>query len=153
MVPFERNPRFTGREAELAKLERMIFAEDRAGTVKVAITGLSGIGKTGLLIELVHKIEEKDQCLIIWVPATNLEAVEESYLSVVRQLNITGWEQEDVSAKRLLQRYLSSDNAPEWLLVFDNADDNSMVPNHFLLFQTSLFFQCICTRGDISLPS
>src|SRR5438045_295624 len=40
IVPFERNPRFTGRESELAKLEEMLFAGGH--TAKVAVMGLGG---------------------------------------------------------------------------------------------------------------
>jgi hypothetical protein len=44
LVPFERTPRFTGRESQLAQLEGMLFAKTH--TTKIAVTGLGGIGKT-----------------------------------------------------------------------------------------------------------
>jgi hypothetical protein len=78
IVPFERNPRFTGREFELAQLEGMLFVEDR--TTKIAVTGLGGVGKTHLLLELVHRMREKHKnCSIIWLPATNIENLEKAY--------------------------------------------------------------------------
>jgi hypothetical protein len=43
IVPFERNPRFTGRESQLAQLKGMLFARDN--TTKIAITGLGGVRK------------------------------------------------------------------------------------------------------------
>ena len=49
LVPFERNPRFTGRESQLAELEGMVFVKD--STTKVAVTGLGGVGKTQLVLE------------------------------------------------------------------------------------------------------
>ena len=43
-MPFERNPRFTGRESELSRLEKLLSHTGR--TIKVVITGLGGVGKT-----------------------------------------------------------------------------------------------------------
>lgn len=48
IVPFERNPRFTGRGPQLAQLEEKLFAKDH--TTKMAIMGLSGVGKTQLVL-------------------------------------------------------------------------------------------------------
>ena len=55
-MPFERNSRFTGRELELSKLENIISSNNQ--TIKVAITGLGGVGKTQLAIELVYRVME-----------------------------------------------------------------------------------------------
>jgi hypothetical protein len=124
-MPFERNSRFTGRELELAQLEGMLFTEDQ--TTKIAITGLGGIGKTNLLIGLVYRIRQKHKhCSIIWIPATNIESIYEAYLKVARQLSIAGCEEENADVKRLVQHYLSSEIAGQWLLLFDNADDIDM---------------------------
>jgi hypothetical protein len=45
MVPFDRNPRFLGRDSELQDLEKMIFSEGKSNK-RAAITGLGGIGGT-----------------------------------------------------------------------------------------------------------
>jgi GTPase SAR1 family protein len=125
IVPFERNGRFIGRETELAQLEGKIFVEDR--TTKIAITGLGGVGKTQLLLELVYKTRKKyENCSIIWIATINMESVQQSYLDVARQLRIPGWEADQVDVKRLVQEYLSKESAGQWLLVFDNADDIDM---------------------------
>ena len=125
IVPFERNPRFTGRESELTRLEAMLLAEDR--TTKIAITGLGGIGKTHLLLELAHRTKERyKNYSIIWLPATNIESLEKAYREVAQQLGILGWEEDKADVKRLVQGYLSKESAGQWLLVFDNADDISI---------------------------
>ncbi|KAF1813614.1 HET-domain-containing protein [Eremomyces bilateralis CBS 781.70] len=125
IVPFERNPHFTGRESQLAQLEGKLFAKDR--TMKIAVTGLGGVGKTQLVLELLFRTKEKFQnCSIIWIPATNMENLHQAYVHVARQLGIPGWEQEQRDVKKLVQEYLSIDNASQWLLVFDNADDLDM---------------------------
>jgi len=121
-VPFERNHRFTGRESQLAQLEEKLFVEDR--TAKIAITGLGGVGKTQLVLELVYRTRKKyKNCLIIWIPAINMEIVQQAYLDVAQKLRISGWEENKASVKRLVREYLSKESAGQLLLVFDNADD------------------------------
>jgi tetratricopeptide (TPR) repeat protein len=125
IVPFERNHRFTGRESQLAQLEEKVFAEDR--TAKIAITGLGGVGKTQLVLELVYRIKQKyENCSIIWIPAINIESLQLAYLDAAQQLGIPGWEEDKADVKRLVQECLSKESAGQWLLVFDNADDISM---------------------------
>jgi len=125
IVPFEKNTRFTGREYELAQLEGLLFAEDR--TTKIAITGLGGVGKTNLLIEFVHRTRKKyPSCSIIWLPATNMESLQQAYLDVAQKLRIAGREEDKADVKRLVQKHLSKESTGQWLLVFDNADDINM---------------------------
>ncbi|OCK84872.1 HET-domain-containing protein [Lepidopterella palustris CBS 459.81] len=125
IVPFERNPRFVGRESELTRLEGMLFGKKRAP--KLAITGLGGVGKTQLILELLyHVVDKQKHHLIIWISAVNMESLHQSYLDVARQLGIPGLENEKMDVKKLVQEYLSKDEAGQWLLVFDNADDVEM---------------------------
>jgi tetratricopeptide (TPR) repeat protein len=124
-VPFERNPRFTGRKPQLAEIEGKLFTRDH--TAKIAITGLGGVGKTQLVLELLYLMKDKHKhCLIIWIPATNGESLHQAYRDVARQLRIPGWEEERADVKRLVQGHLSSNDAGQWLIVFDNADDIDM---------------------------
>jgi tetratricopeptide (TPR) repeat protein len=124
-VPFERNPRFTGRESQLAELEGKLFPGDH--TAKIAITGLGGVGKTQLVLELLYRTKDKHKhCLIIWIPATSGESLHQAYRDVARQLRIPGWEEEKADVKDLVQGHLSKDDASQWLVVFDNADDIDM---------------------------
>jgi len=80
IVPFERNPRFTGRESQLTKLEKILFTGDQ--TTKTAITGLGRVGKTQPGLELAHRVQTKQKnCSIIWILATNRESLEQAYLA------------------------------------------------------------------------
>jgi tetratricopeptide (TPR) repeat protein len=125
MVSFDQNPSFTGREFELQRIRQMLFTGRQ--TVKVAITGLGGVGKTQLALELAYRIRaENKDCSVIWIPATSKESLEQAYLNAARLLGIPGWEDEKADIKRLVQDYLSDDSAGQWLLVIDNADDISM---------------------------
>ncbi|KAF2253361.1 HET-domain-containing protein [Trematosphaeria pertusa] len=125
LVPFERNPRFTGREPELTRLEEMLFGTHHAA--KLAITGLGGVGKTQLVTELLYRVADKQKhCSFIWISAVNVESLHQSYLDVSRQLGIPGGEDDKADVKRLVQAHLSKESTGQWLLVFDNADDLDM---------------------------
>lgn len=58
IVPFERNTRFTGRESELAELEKKIFTNNH---FKTAVCGLGGVGKTQLVLEFLYKVKQKNK--------------------------------------------------------------------------------------------
>lgn len=125
IVPFERNPRFTGRKNQLAQLEGMLFAKDY--TAKTAVVGLGGVGKTQLTLELLFQTKDRhSDCSIIWIPATNKESLHQGYLDAAQQLGIPGWEDDKEDVKRLVQRHLGKKSTGQWLLVFDNADDMDM---------------------------
>jgi NB-ARC domain len=124
-VPFKRNPYFTGRESQLAQLEEKLFAKDQ--TAKMAITGLGGVGKTQMVLELAYRAREKHKnCSIVWIPATDMESLQQAYWDVAQQLGIPGWEEDKADVKKLVKDYLSKESAGQWLLVFDSADDIEM---------------------------
>ncbi|KAF5858246.1 hypothetical protein ETB97_004652 [Aspergillus alliaceus] len=100
MVPRARNPRFVGRQNEMAKLEEIIMMKDGPG--QVAITGLGGIRKTQ-------------------VPCTSYGIIEQTYMSVAQTLRLNDVEQGEV--KEQIKIYLSSERDGKWLLIFDNAGD------------------------------
>lgn len=121
IVPFERNPRFTGRDAELERLEELLSGKDR--TAKVAVAGLGGVGKTQLALELLFRTRDKDpDCSVIWIPLTSKEALHQAYLDAVQQLGIAKKDDDKADVKKLVQEYLSKGSTGRWLLVFDNAD-------------------------------
>ena len=106
-------------------MEEKLFVGGR--TTKVAITGLGGIGKTQLMLELVYRLRDRyKNCLVVWIPATNTESLHQAYRDVAQQLQIPGSDDDKADAKKLVQRYLSKESAGRWLLIFDNADDVTM---------------------------
>jgi Cdc6-like AAA superfamily ATPase len=109
IVPFEPNSHFTSREPELARLEEILFGKYRTG--KLAITGLGGVGKTQLVIELLYRVADKPKHYsVILITAVNLESLHQSYLDVAWQLGIPGCEDDKADVKRLVQVHLSKES-------------------------------------------
>ena len=98
---------------------------------EVAITGLGGVGKTQVALELAYRTRERyPECSVFWVPATSVESFQQAYLEVGRQLQIPGLEEEQADVRKLVQRHLSQESAGRWLLIFDSADDIDMWINN-----------------------
>jgi hypothetical protein len=109
----------------LHELEQLLFSPGRQR--KAALTGLSGVGKTQVAIELTYRIRvTRPECSIFWIPATNPESLQRTYLQVAKTLRLPGLEEERSDPKKLLKNYLTDGNAGQWLLIYDNADDISM---------------------------
>ncbi|OIW26061.1 HET-domain-containing protein [Coniochaeta ligniaria NRRL 30616] len=126
MVPFQRNASFTSRESELDRLRQALFTGH--GTPKIAITGLGGVGKTQIALELACRIRaEQTRCSVMWIPSTSRESIEQAYRHAARELSIPGCDDDDkADVVKLVQDHLTGERAGQWLLVFDNADDVSI---------------------------
>ncbi|KAL4974490.1 P-loop containing nucleoside triphosphate hydrolase protein [Aspergillus desertorum] len=121
-IPFGRNPRFVGRQKEISELEDMITMPD--GAKKLAITGLGGVGKTQIALELAYRMRDREpDCSIFWIPCTSYEAVEQVCMAIAEVVGIRDAKPAEV--KQRLKNYLSK-NDKRWLLIFDNADDTEM---------------------------
>jgi tetratricopeptide (TPR) repeat protein len=55
-----------------------------------------------------------------------MEGLNQAYLDIAQQLNITDWNDKKADVKKLVQLHLNKESAGRWLLVFDNADDIDM---------------------------
>ncbi|RYP78486.1 hypothetical protein DL771_000439 [Monosporascus sp. 5C6A] len=124
-VPLPRNHHFVGRSSQLHELEASLFGEKHC--FKIAVIGLGGVGKTQIVLELVYRTREKrPECSVFWISATNMENVQQAYLRIAQQLRIPQSEDKKEDVSELVQHYLSQENAGQWLLVLDSADDLDM---------------------------
>ncbi|KAL4959124.1 putative kinesin light chain, partial [Aspergillus stella-maris] len=122
MIPFARNRHFVGRQEEIEKINDSITVPD--GPRKLAITGLGGVGKTQIALELAYRMRDREPgCSIFWVPCTSYEAIEQAYMSIAQMVGLHGVEPAKV--KERLKTYFSQTDE-KWVLIFDNADDMEM---------------------------
>ncbi|PWY82521.1 kinesin light chain [Aspergillus eucalypticola CBS 122712] len=125
MVPFSRNPRFLGRKDEIQHLWSLLSAPE--GPRRLAISGLGGIGKTQIALELAYLMHEHDaECSVFWIPSTSDEAIEQACIAIAQQLGIQYTKPDEV--KERLKEYLCQ-TSEEWVLIFDGADDMDMWMN------------------------
>ncbi|KAL3478164.1 hypothetical protein BJX99DRAFT_245685 [Aspergillus californicus] len=83
---------------------------------KVATTGLGGVGKTQVALELAYRMWDSDaDCSIFW-----------AYVTIAKTAGIQCGDPADV--KQHVKEYFSRNNE-NWLFIFDNADDSDMWTN------------------------
>ncbi|KAL3485592.1 hypothetical protein BJX62DRAFT_242816 [Aspergillus germanicus] len=119
IVPFERNPKFAGRQAEINEVQALFDSVD--GPKKIALAGLGGIGKTQIALELAHRMKDRDaEYSVFWLSCNSPESIEQAFLSVTSALGMQGVN--PAEAKDSVKAYLSH-NVTRWLLILDNVDD------------------------------
>ncbi|KAK7177352.1 Kinesin light chain 5 [Paraphaeosphaeria sporulosa] len=123
IIPFSQNPRFVGRELQLAELEGKLFSNEQT-TTTLAIVGPGGSGKSQLALEVAHKIRQNmDNCSVFWMDASDKDSLYQSYASVAQKLRFPGWDDDQASMKQLAERCVVEISARQCLLIFDNAED------------------------------
>jgi tetratricopeptide (TPR) repeat protein/transposase-like protein/transcriptional regulator with XRE-family HTH domain len=137
-VPYARNPHFTGREDLLQQLEHLLAAEQPGEPIRIqqaaltqtqAITGLGGIGKTQIAIEYAYRARIQGRYHhTIWISAGSSEMILASFVELARLFMPTLVEEEtnQRTIVAAVLRWLEDCTLP-WLLIFDNADDLSLV--------------------------
>ncbi|KAL3447829.1 hypothetical protein BJX65DRAFT_86153 [Aspergillus insuetus] len=119
-VPLARNSRFVGRNNEIAQLEHSIITRDGPG--RVAITGLGGVGKTQIALEVAYRTRDRDSaCSVFWIPCTSQAMIDLAFLQIAQAVGLHCKKPAEV--KQQVKAYLSSERAGRWLLILDNADD------------------------------
>jgi hypothetical protein len=127
MVPYTRNPVFTGREEALARLTQQLQAgQTTALSQSQAISGLGGIGKTQLAVEYAYRHASEYQA-VLWARAASRDTLQASFVEVAAALGLPQQDAQDPqivinAVKAWLQTH------SQWLLILDNADDLTVLP-------------------------
>jgi ATP/maltotriose-dependent transcriptional regulator MalT len=82
LLPFARNPRFSGREAELRRLEEIIMDDKRERRLAV-LYGLGGMGKTDIVLEFIYRSLHK-YAAILWIRAATKDTTTNSFIELAR---------------------------------------------------------------------
>src|SRR5216683_1182294 len=125
-VPHQRNPFFTGREQLLQHLHDTLHMDGAAVlTHPQAISGLGGVGKTHIAIEYAYRYHQ-DYEAIFWIKADTRENLLTDFMTIAQFLNLPEQhaEEQALAVAAVIQWFKTH---PQWLLIFDNADDLAMV--------------------------
>src|SRR5579864_6983895 len=127
-VPFARNPFFTGRSQLLERLhEQLSHSKSAALTQSAALSGLGGIGKTQTAIEYAYRYRDEYRA-VLWARAESRETLVADYVAIARLLGLPDHNaQEQMQVVTTAKRWLQEHEG--WLLILDNADDLSLLPD------------------------
>ena len=142
MVPFPRNPFFTGREAMLETLyTRLSTDQVVAQTQSYALHGLGGVGKTQIALEYTYR-HALDYSAVFWIGAETVESIISSLLHIADVLRLPGRDDQDQQlVLASVQQWLTTHQ--EWLLIWDNLEDFNLLAR---------FVPPACQGGSCSPP-
>src|SRR2546421_12859283 len=126
MVPYRRNPFFTGREALLTYLhEQLNKNQTTALTQAQAVNGLGGIGKTQTAVEYAYRYRHEYR-FVLWIRAATRDTLIFDFVTIAKMLQLPEKDEQDhtitvAAVKRWLMEHES------WLLILDNADDLDVI--------------------------
>jgi tetratricopeptide (TPR) repeat protein/transcriptional regulator with XRE-family HTH domain len=121
-MPLAPNPLFVGRSADLLGIAAALTGDDGAPCRVVACTGLGGLGKTQLAVELVHRYGRHFAGGVHWL---SFASADEVPLQVAA---CAGPELESRPLEERLHHVRSAWQSPTpRLLVFDNCEDEALL--------------------------
>ncbi|HEY1348998.1 MAG TPA: tetratricopeptide repeat protein [Ktedonobacteraceae bacterium] len=126
LVPWPRNPLFTGRQQVLAILSAQLGVDRVAAlSPSFALHGLSGVGKTQVALEYVYR-HTLEYSAVFWIEAGSEALILSSLWRVAEVLHLL--EPGERDAQRMIpavQRWLSAHS--QWLLIWDGVEDLSVL--------------------------
>jgi tetratricopeptide (TPR) repeat protein len=126
MVPYQQNPRFTGRTTLLQTLkEKLLTEQPKHFNHRVALYGIGGVGKTQCALEYVYSNRDVYD-RIYWISATSQSSLLSGFQKIAKKAQLPGLENGNSQeiAESVLAWLRSEKN---WLIVIDNLDDITVV--------------------------
>lgn len=123
-VPYPHNPYFTGRESFLTLLYDKFLSVSSAPSIpiKVAISGLGGLGKTQVAVEYAYRYRDTYQA-ILWVTAASSTTLTNDFIAIATHLRLP--ERAIHDQIEAVKQWLV--DHPRWLLILDDANNLEMV--------------------------
>lgn len=122
LVPYLRNPYFTGREGILEVLHTRLTGKHPASRGHaLALTGLGGVGKTQIALEYAYR-HASEYSMVLWLMAENAESVMRSLQRIADLLQLP--ERRAVGQEKMVTsvlRWLTVHKG--WLLIVDDVED------------------------------
>src|SRR5579863_75009 len=125
-IPSPRNPYFTGRGEELQQIHTMLHATPAAAVAPpLALTGLTGIGKTQVALEYTYRYAHEYEA-VFWVKAETYVALIFDLVTLAGILQLPhAQDQDDLRIVESVKQWLRVHK--RWLLVLDNVKDLALV--------------------------
>ncbi|WP_329259857.1 FxSxx-COOH system tetratricopeptide repeat protein [Streptomyces sp. NBC_01478] len=120
-----RNVRFTGRDAILEKLHTR-FEEGGRGGARVALRGISGVGKSQIAIEYAHRFGN-DYDIVWWVGARFRAPAREQFAQLAPLLELPVGQELGERIRAVHEALRTGQPYRRWLLVLDSADDMEQI--------------------------
>ncbi|MEW1641049.1 MULTISPECIES: FxSxx-COOH system tetratricopeptide repeat protein [unclassified Streptomyces] len=120
-----RNVRFTGRDAILEKLHAR-FEEGGRGGARVALRGISGVGKSQIAIEYAHRFGN-DYDIVWWVGARFRAPAREQFAQLAPRLELPVGQELGERIRAVHEALRTGRPFRRWLLVLDSADDMEQI--------------------------
>jgi tetratricopeptide (TPR) repeat protein len=126
IVPYQRNPHFTGRSRLLKQLKEALSAViPKKFSHRIALYGMGGVGKTQCAIEYVYA-SVSDYERIYWITAVDQASLLSGYQKVAKASALPNLQQATPSeVAEAVMSWLKREQS--WLLVFDNLDDIEVI--------------------------
>jgi len=130
-LPHPRNTFFTGRDKEVNQIKTAL-ENTNTMSLKQAMSGLGGIGKTQTAIEYAYRFRDHySHCF--WIVADTETTLTSGYVEISALLGLPEANERDIYLViEALKRWMGENEG--WLLILDNADDPSLLkrflPHH-----------------------
>ncbi|KAJ5092783.1 P-loop containing nucleoside triphosphate hydrolase protein [Penicillium angulare] len=123
-VPFQRDLDFVDHGTSLSRIQEKGLVPG----ARAAIVGLGGVGKSQIAIEYCYRVRERSpQTWVFWLHASNAARLEQSCREAADRAKIPGRSDPETNIFQLFNSWLNDAKTGEWVLIFDNLDDD-----HFL---------------------
>lgn len=120
-----RNLRFTGRDRALDELHSSLNRSE-GGASRVALRGISGVGKSQIAIEYAHRFGN-DYDVVWWVNAGYRATAREQFADLARRLGLSVGTELGERIRAVREALRTGKPHRRWLVIFDSADDMSQV--------------------------